>query len=140
MLTGLVRWSKVTKVVARQVGAIETGRLARTRFCEDDAARLQLHSLRDGRAKKARRNNHELENQIDCRDNHGTGHVAAYVCASPRRCATGRAVGSVPGNLCSVGDLRFVVREIEIGSSRAKMNPKNARDSGHRRFLISVLV
>jgi hypothetical protein len=41
----------VTKVVAQQAGAIRTGRLARSRFCEDDAARLLPHSVRDWRTK-----------------------------------------------------------------------------------------
>ena len=68
---------------------------------------------------KARQNNHELENQIGCRGTHGLGNVGAYVYAAPRRCSTGRAVGSVSGNLCSVVDLRFAVREVEIDSSSA---------------------
>jgi hypothetical protein len=81
-------------------------------------ARLLLHSLRVGQL-SSRENNHELENKIGSRRTHGIGNVGAYVCASPRRCATGRAIGSVSGNLCSVVDFRFAVREIEIGSRSA---------------------
>ena len=84
-------------------------------------ARLLLQSVRDWRTKSGV-NNHEHENQIGSRDTDGTSNVGAYVCASPRKCATGRAIGSVSTNRWCVGDFRFVVREIEIGSA-----PANAR-------------
>ena len=63
---------------------------------------------------KERLSDHELQNQIDPRDTHGIGDVGAYVCGSKRRCAAGRAIGSVSVDRWSVGDLRFALCETEI--------------------------
>ena len=82
----------------------------------------------------ARQNNHEDEDQIGSRDTDSTGNVGAYVCASPRRCATGRAVGSVSNNRWSVGDLRFAVREIEIDTQCQKQRPNTIKRGAQALF------
>ena len=90
---------------------------ALSRFCEDARRKIVTSERPQLTNLKAGSNNHEHENQVGSRDTDGTGNVGAYVCTSPRRYATGRAVGSVSGNRWSVGDLRFAVREIEIGTA-----------------------
>ncbi len=50
------------------------------------------------------------------RNTYGIGYVGAYVCGSKRRRTARRGIGSVPGDGWRVGDLRFALREIEIGN------------------------
>ena len=61
--------------------------------------------------------NHELQNEVPSGDTHGFGDVGTHVPGSKRKCAAGRAIGSVPGNRGSLGNFRFVIRKIEIAQN-----------------------
>ena len=65
---------------------------------------------------KVRGKDLELENQTDPRDTHLCGYVLAYFFAPQGKSAARCAIGAVPSNRWSVGDLRFALRETEIGS------------------------
>ena len=75
--------------------------------------------MRFGQKQRRGSNSDELENQICSRNFHSTGNVGINLCSAARRRVAGRAIGAVPFDGGSVGDLRFAVCKIEIGFNRA---------------------
>ena len=61
------------------------------------------------------RSPHEWEKQTGPRRAHRSGYDVAYVCPTQRRIVARFSLGAVSGHSWSVGDLRFALREAEIG-------------------------
>ena len=75
-------------------------------FCEDDAVAQSLLKRGD---------NDERDNEIGARDTDGHSNATAHICDTARGSTSRRTIGWIPDDRGDLGDLRFAVREAEIG-------------------------